>query len=430
MLDNVQDADWSANGDSLAVVRYVPENSHWRLEYPIGKVLIDGINWISHPKIFADGKWIAFADHENPGGDDEGSVAVIGADGNEKEKKLSLGYTSVQGILWSPAGDEIWFTSTSTGTASNPHAVTLSGKVRTITNVPGGMWLEDQRNGATLMVTNHTRIGIRGLAPEAKEEKELGWFGWSIVRDISRDGRKILFEEEGDGGGPNYTVFLRDTDGSPPVKIGEGLSVGLSPDTKWAITTPAKGGPLSLVPTGAGESRKLTHDAVSYGRVRFLPDGKRLLATGIEAGHGSRDYLIDLGTGDSKPITPEGVAGVELSPDGRSTTVLGPDGKRGIWSLETNSLQLIPGFDSKYAVTGWSPDGASVYAVLRRASNTANILKVNIATGKMEPWKTFGAEAGAGVTATGAPLLSSDGTAYAYVYVRVLSEAYVVTGLK
>ena len=39
----------------------------------------------------------------------------------------------------------------------------------------------------------------------------------------------------------------------------------ISPDAKWVITKPAKGGPLSLVPTGAGESRQLTHDAVSYG---------------------------------------------------------------------------------------------------------------------------------------------------------------------
>jgi eukaryotic-like serine/threonine-protein kinase len=34
VLENVQDADWSADGDSMAVVRFVPENSHWRLEYP------------------------------------------------------------------------------------------------------------------------------------------------------------------------------------------------------------------------------------------------------------------------------------------------------------------------------------------------------------------------------------------------------------
>ena len=87
VLDNVGDADWSANGESMAVVRYVPENNHWRLEYPIGKVLLDSINWISHPKISPDGKWIAFADHENPDGDDEGSVAVIGADGNGKREE-------------------------------------------------------------------------------------------------------------------------------------------------------------------------------------------------------------------------------------------------------------------------------------------------------------------------------------------------------
>src|SRR6202167_2915454 len=303
VLENVEDAEWSANGENLAIVRYVPENNHWRLEYPAGKVLLDTINWISHPKISPDGKWIAFADHENPGGDDEGSLAVIGADGKEQEKKLSSGWTSLQGILWSPAGDEIWFTSTNTGQASNPRAVTLAGKLRTITNVPGGMWLEDFRNGTVLTVANHQRLAIRGMAPGGKEEHELGWFGWSELRDISGDGRKILFEEEGDGGGPNYTVFLRDTDGSPPARIGEGVAGAISPDGKWVVTKPAKGRELILVPTGAGESRQLTHDGVSYDGARFFPDGKRLLAYGIEAGHGGRDYVIDLSSRDSKAIT-------------------------------------------------------------------------------------------------------------------------------
>jgi len=155
-----------------------------------------------------------------------------------------------------------------------------------------------------------------------EKERELGWFGWSIVRDIGRDGRKIVFEEQGDGGGSNYTVFLRDTDGSPPTRIGEGLAIAISPDAKWVITKPPKGGPLSLVPTGAGEARQLTHDTISYGSASWLADGKRLLASGIEAGHGARDYLIDLSDGTSKPITPEGVVGVHLSPDGKSTAVL------------------------------------------------------------------------------------------------------------
>jgi len=431
VLDNVQDADFSANGDNLAIVRYVPENNHWRLEYPIGKVLLDSINWISHPKISPDGKWIAFADHENVGGDDEGSLAVIGADVQEKERKLSSGWTSLQGILWSPAGDEIWFTSTNTGQAENPRAVTLSGKLRTMTNVPGGMWLEDLRNGKVLAVANHTRLGIRGMGPGGKEEHELGWFGWSELRDISRDGRKILFEEEGDGGGPAYTVYLRDTDGSPPARIGEGLAMAISPDGKWVITKPAKGGPLSLVPTGAGESRQVTHDAVSFDRVQFFPDGKRLLAYGIEAGHGGRDYLIDLSSGDSKPITPEGIGGTLLSPDGKSVVVRGPDGKRGIWPLDGGGFHPIPGLEGNYSPIGWTPDGESVYVVPSRGrAKIEKVSRVNFQTGKMEPWKTFGEETGAGVTAVVAPHLSSDGNAYAYLYVRVLSEAYVVTGLR
>jgi hypothetical protein len=431
LLDNVQDADWAADGESMAVVRYVPESSHWRLEYPVGKVLFDSINWISNPKISPDGKWVAFADHEVPGGDDEGSVAVISADGKDQERKLSSGWVSLEGILWSPGGDEIWFTSTISGIAANPHAVTLSGKVRTITNVPGGVWIEDLRNGAALMVRHQTRIGIRGMGPGAKEERELGWFGWSIVRDISHDGHKILFEEEGDGGGPNYTVYLRDTDGSPPVKIGEGLSGAISPDNKWAITRAAKGGPLVLVPTGAGQSRPLTHDVVSYNIVRFMPDGKHLLASGIEAGHGVRDYLIDVSTGDSKPITPEGIAGVHISPDARSTVVHGPDGKWGVWPLDGSGIRLIPGLDSEYYVTSWSPDGGSVYVASSGARQaTVKVLKVNVVTGKMEPWKTFGAATGTGIQAVGAPHFSADGAAYAYVYDRDLSEAYVVTGLK
>jgi Tol biopolymer transport system component/tRNA A-37 threonylcarbamoyl transferase component Bud32 len=431
VLDNVGDADFAADGNNLAIIRYVPENNHWRLEYPVGKVLLDSINWMSHPKISPDGKWVAFADHENPGGDDQGSLAVISSDGKAAEKKLSSGWTSLQGILWSPAGDEIWFTSTNQGEASNPRGVTLSGKLRAITNVPGGVWLEDIWNGKVLTVTNHQRLGIRGVEPGGKEEHELGWFGWSELRDISPDGHKILFEEEGDGGGGNYTVFLRDTDGSPPARIGEGLAMAISPDTKWAVARPAKGGPLNLIPTGTGESRQLTHDAVTYEQARFLPDGKHLIAWGIETGHGGRDYLIDMGSGESKPVTPEGISGVVVSPDSKNVAVRGPDGKRGIWSLEKGEFHPIPGFPSNYYIIAWTPDGQSVYVVpIQRAAKSSKVSRVNIQTGKMEPWKTFGEEVGGRVTSVAPPHLSRDGNGYAYLYVQTLSEAYVVTGLK
>jgi len=207
--------------------------------------------------------------------------------------------------------------------------------------------------------------------------------------------------------------------------------MAISNDGKWAITKPPKGGPLNLVPTGAGESKPITHDAATYDTVRWLPDGKRLLASGIEAGHGARDYTIDLSSGDAKPITPEGVAGVHLSPDGQSTAVLGSDGRWGVWPLEGGGIRPIPGLDSANTVVGWSPDGGSVYAVSSRENErTAKVYKVNIATGKMELWRIFGVGTVAGVKGVGGLQLSRDGSAYAYVYSVTLSQAFVVTGLK
>jgi eukaryotic-like serine/threonine-protein kinase len=218
------------------------------------------------------------------------------------------------------------------------------------------------------------------------------------------------------------------------------MALALSPDAKWVITKPPKGGPLSLVPTGAGESKVLTHDSRNYGAVNWLPDGRRLLASGIESGHGQRDYLIDLSNGDSKPLTPEGVAGVVLSPDGRNTVVLGPDGNFGIWPLDGSGIRLIPGLTSKYVVTGWFPDGKSLYAVSRsttgatggflgRAEKVAKVYKVDVTTGRLEFWKNFGDPTG-NYSSVSAPMFSADGRAYAYRYGLMTSQAYVVTGLK
>lgn len=111
--------------------------------------------------------------------------------------------------------------------------------------------------------------------------------------------------------------------------------------------------------------------------------------------------------------------------------MLGPDRKWGIWPIEGGEFRPIPGLESPYNTVGWSSDGDSVYAVSSRANQgTADVYKVNVASGKMELWKTFGQEAAAGTRGVGSLRFSSDGTAYAYVYSVTLSQAYVVTGLK
>jgi len=98
--------------------------------------------------------------------------------------------------------------------------------------------------------------------------------------------------------------------------------------------------------------------------------------------------LIDVSNGNAKPITPEGIAGTNLSADGRSVAVTGPDGKWAVWPLDGSGLRPIPDLDSKYYVAGWTPDGASLYALSsQRRERTAKVYRVNIATGKMDFWK-------------------------------------------
>ena len=336
-----------------------------------------------------------------------------------------------RGHLLVASGDEIWFTSAKSGASENLRGVTVSGKVRDITNVPGGMWLQDIRNGVVLAVSQQQRVNIRGSAPGAKEEVELGWFGWSELQDISRDGKKVVFEEEGEGGGPNYTVFFRDTDGSPPVRIGEGRGEAISPDNKWVITQSTQGGSLMLVPTGAGQARALTHDNVRYTGVRYFPDGKRLIAVGFEPGHGARTYVIDVNTGDSKPLTPEGVTGANLSPDGKTNIVVGPDGNPAFWSLDSASIRPIPGLQPGFAPVAWTVDGGSLYVRDRSSQrNHPKILRLNLATGKMEPWKTLGEDLNTGVSGLGGIMFAKDADAYAYLWVQTLSQAYLVRGLR
>jgi eukaryotic-like serine/threonine-protein kinase len=428
VLDNVMDADWSPDGANLAVVRYIPKNDHWHLEYPIGKVLLDSINWISTPKISPDGKWIAFADHENNYGDDEGSIAVISTDGKGQEKKLSTGWEAIEGIVWSPAGNEVWFTSTMVGFATNPLGVTLSGALHSLTNAPGGMILQDLRNGIALALTTLHNRGIRALVSGTKQERELGWFNWSVLVDLSQDNRKVLFFDVGEAGGTNYTVLLRGTDGSPPATLGDGRAMAISPDGKWIVTQPARGGPMRLVPTGAGETRTFTHDSVNYNAAKFLPDGKQLLASGIEPGHGVRDYLVNLNSGDSKAITPDGVAGTHLSPDAKAIAVLTPDGKWGVWPLDGSGLHLIPGLGSDRYVIKWDPDGKSLYVTSSQLEKAARIYQVNIISGKTDLWKTVGADGTFQYVAS--VVISADGTAYAYAYGDQTSRAYLISGLK
>ncbi|HEX4441404.1 MAG TPA: protein kinase, partial [Thermoanaerobaculia bacterium] len=358
ILKEVEWADWGPDGKTIAIARAVPKGM--RVEYPVGKVLYETSSWVSHLRVSPDGNLVAFEDHATPN-DDGGSIAVVDRAG--KRSSWSRPFASSQGLAWSPDGAEIWFTAAEVG-GNRAIYSTRSGKVRLRARVPGNLTLQDVSRDRRLLVTRDTqRTELLAWPAGESKERDLTWLDWSLPATISRDGKVILFSESGEGGGPGYSVYIRKTDGSPAVRLGEGSAQDLSPDGEWAlaIVHPASDPQLAAYPTGAGEPRLYPKDGVTVFGAGFTPDGKQIVFTGSEPGHGPRVYLRDFAQGKPRALTPEGYSALLVAPDGKSTLVRGPDRKRYMYSLAGGEPSLVAGWSKDYGTDQFSQDGRYLY---------------------------------------------------------------------
>jgi Tol biopolymer transport system component len=425
ILKDVEWADWSPDGKSLAVVRTV--NGKMRLEYPAGKVLFETQGWVSHPRVSSDGDSVAFVDHPVPL-DDGGGIAVVDRSG--RVKRLTETFATAQGLAWSPAGD-VWFTAAAIGGNRSLHSATLSGRVVERIRVPGNLTLQDvSRDGRVLITRDTQRTEIQAWPPGESKPRDLTWLDWSLPAAFSRDGRTLLFSESGEGGGAGYSVYVRKTDGSPAVRLGEGSAQDLSPDGEWAlaITHPASDPQLVAYPTGAGEPKLFSKDGVTVFNAGFLPDGKQVVVTGSETGHGSRVYLRDFAGGKPRALTREGYGGLLIAPDGKALLVRGPDRKRYMYPIAGGEPTAVPGAGAGESYIQWTPDGKFLF-VSRVGEIPLDVQRLELATGRREPWKTLAPPDLAGISQVQATI-SYDASAYLLSYARTLSDLYVMEGIR
>jgi eukaryotic-like serine/threonine-protein kinase len=431
ILDNVEYADWSADGSSFAVARRILGKP--RLEYPIGKVVYETPGWISHLRISPDGEFVAFADHPYVG-DDGGSIAIIDRQG--KKKTLSGQYVSLQGLAWAPTGKEVWFTGTTSGSSRELRAVTLDGKERLVYLGTGTLTLYDiAKDGKVLFTRDDFRAGMVGMGPGATKEIELSWHDFTIPRDISNDGKLLSFDESGEAGGETGALYIRGMDGSPAVRLGDGLSPTLSPDGKWVLAmVPQASGERRVVkfPTGPGESETISTGKVITHGAWFFPDGHRMLLLGAEgSGHALRLWEMDGEHGTPRSFTPEGVSfrwrGC-ISPDGRQVVALDPDGKPTIYQVADGKATLIPGALPGENGVQWTQDEKSL--LLGRVGLPNEVFLIDLATGGRKLFHTYTLSDTAGLVDTAPPNLSADLKSYVYSYTRITSDLYVVEGLR
>ena len=427
VLENVSWADWDSKGELAVVVHHAPDPD--RIEYPIGRVLYQNNGWISHIRFSPKGDKIAFLSHPALW-DDGGYVSFIDLGGHPT--RLSRDWESEAGLAWSPNGEEIWFAAAEKGLDRKLMAVNLSGGFRKVLDLPAGITLEDVApDGRVLVSLDAERVAMATTARDGSTV-DLSWHDWDIAKDISRDGQSVLFEDSSEAAGPHYSTAVRKVDGTPPVQLGEGSAGRLSPDGKWIISIlPGSPARVTLVPLGPGQPRTIPITGLEHidnGVTHFLRDGKHITLNGNESGHRIRTYLVDLDGGKPIPITPEGITGGLISPDGLHILHVNEAGGVAVYPTAGGASRLIPGLDPGFVPIQWSDDNSSVYGSFP-GQVPVKIYKVNLVSGEKTLIQELQPGTIAGVVNIHPVVMTRDASRFAYSYYQVMSVLYLISGL-
>lgn len=399
-----------------------------RLEYPIGKEIHKAAGWITHARVSRDGSRIAFLDHPVRG-DSGGNVMVL--EPGSAPRAVSTGWGMVWGLAWGP-GDELMFAGAKVTGMSGIYSVSPEGSVHNVYNSAGMVLLHDiSAVGDLLIEESPSRMRLE-FAHRGEEPRDLSWFDWSLGRALSSDGKTVVFDESGQSSGHRASTFLRATDGSPAIHLGEGSAQDLSPDGAWVLSLRHEDPhTVNLLSTGAGEMVRLPLGKVRCHLAVWAPNGRTICLAGAETGAGPRLYRYDLDRHSLTPITEEGVGRrlSGISPDGRFVVSDSPDGSFALYSLDGGESRPLRGIEKSERPAQWTADGKAIY-FFERGTIPCRVHRVDVETGARELWATITPRFRSGVEGVNAVYLTPDGEKYTFNYAQRLSTLYLARGLR
>ena len=430
VLKDVVAADWSQDGGDFAVVRSGKDG--FRIEFPVGRVLAT-VARVSRIRLSPDGRYLAIAEHPTLD-DDRGLVVILDREG--RRVAATGEWASLDGIAWAKGAREVWLTASAVGADNGVHALSLDGRVRPVLSGMGRLVLHDVApDGRVLLERATLRSEVLFRRSGESEDRDLSWLDFTAVEGISPDGGTILFYESGQGGGPGYTNFLRKTDGSPPLRVGSGRALDVSPDGAWVLSV-SLGQPdhLDLTPTGPGEGRTIRlPGVVAHEDAGFVGDGRRAFVTGRDAAGRRATWLARLdGSAPQKLPLPEGRILVQstFSADGSRFVASCPESEKTcLYDTVAGRPVPIPAVQK-----GWSPVGFDARGRLYFRDRTKRLpetlLRLDPATGHATPLAELAPRDRAGALAVLGVHVAASGEAWAYSVMRRLSDLHVVTGVR
>jgi len=422
VLENVFAADWDATGRELAVVRRAP-NGYQRLEYPIDHVLHESPS-IQSMRLSPDGKRAAFIE--------DGHLVVIDVSTAKAILRRDWGASGkVVDLAWAPSGNAVYVVAGPSLREMALRTTDLNGHDTVLFEAGGvNLLLHDvAANGDILVERATSRRGMLYRGADDDHERDLSWLDGSQLRTLSDDGAWVLFTETLQGAGPRGDAFIRKTDGSLPIRLGDGDPLDRSRDGRWVLaltrSTPRR---LVLLPTGPGVPRTLDTGSFEPDDGAILPDGDAV-AFGSEAAQGGIEFhVVDLRSGAVHPLNIAHSAlsfvrdrGAVFGDSGAAAGRILPDGHIEMLSAG-GDLRVIPGspLPADEALVAWGKDGYLYTAV--ETALPARLFRIDPRTGVHTPWRTLMPADPSGVTEIGPVRVARDGRSYAYSYRRVTSS--------
>jgi eukaryotic-like serine/threonine-protein kinase len=442
LAENIWYADWSPSGE-LAVVRVM--GGKRQLEFPLGTSLYETSGALLNPRVSPRGDTVAVI-HSTYSSDE---LLLVDRHGQARTLKTLPGEKTFpgeqatgtrifprgpprsaapSGLAWLPNGEEIWFSSRDALWATSP-----SGGLRLVYQGVNEIRLEDiSRTGAVLVNAQSSRREIGFVAQAAQREKPLSLLGSGELSAISIDGRRVLFTEESPDG--SFLVYFGATDGSPPMKIGSGYALDLSPDEKSALLLPdfrrnSFGNALSLLPLGAGTPKTISVPGMNVVRARWLKDGGRVAFLGQQPEEKQlRVYVMPLEGGVPRAISPPIVpAYFDVSHDDHWAVALGLDQVVTLFPLEGGPPVPLPELGKDVVPTGWSREGQ--LWVNRFREVPTKLLRFDIKSRRVLEERSIGPTDPTGVTRITRLRITPDGRFLAFDYERTLGSLVLVEGL-
>ncbi len=385
------------------------------------------LSWV---RVSPDGTRVAFIHHPWRY-DDAGAVSIAALDGSG-HRSLSPEYESVAGLDWNRRTGEIWFTLQKAQDAGGTLlAVSPGGRLRVVHRGLEAFTLHAASlDGRRVLLTAGERRAAMLVARGVEPPRNLSWLGWSIPRDISPDGRTVLFTEAGIVA---HGSFLRPVDGAGSAVPLGGFDARLfSPDGTEIVGVAGRGREsqqVVIAPVGAGPMRTLTSGPSTYDEPVFAR-ARSIFARRSTSGQEARFVTIshdgrtetDLGKAECRiaAVDPVGARfACVTTPDFRRIRVrdLAPGG------TPRTVFELPEGRDLLSRIR-WDASGTRILAV----TTGFRLLTIDAVSGRLLSERTLVLPPGSSRLLGAA--LSADGSVVAYATARETSALYVGEGLE